>query len=234
MGRLLARSILKTILILFLTKVTVILEAAKLPDLGIILTRIEENGAKIHSMKAQLEQKKWTEILKEFDEGESGEFFFLRKQDEVFIRKDIEVPQPSSLLIGNGEVIFFQPVIKQAQRYRLGRNRNKTEFLLLGFGTTRKSFEEAYQMRIMGTEDVQKTPTYILEMIPKMKTAQAYFSKIILWIDKKRWIPIQQKLVEPSDDFLLVQFRNIELNAGLTTRDFKLKFPKGTRFLGLN
>ena len=71
MGRLLARSILKTTLILLLTKVIVTPEAAKLPDLGIILTRIEENGAKIHSMKAQLEQKKWTEILKEFDEGES-------------------------------------------------------------------------------------------------------------------------------------------------------------------
>ncbi len=208
--------------------------AAEPPDLETVLSQIEKHGAGIHSMKARLEQKKWTEILEEFDEGESGTFLFLREQDQVYIRKEIDEPQPSSLLIGDGELVFFQPVIKQAQKYRLGNNMDKAEFLLLGFGTSRRALEEAYQLRLLGTEKIEETPAYVLEMIPKSEKVQAYFGKIVLWIEGSRWIPIQQKLVEPSDDYLLVRFREIELNPALTPADFQLKLPRGTRQVGLN
>ena len=87
-------------------------------------------------------------------------------------------------------------------------------------------------MRILGAEKIEETPTYVLEMVPKSERVQAYFGKIVLWIDGRRWIPIQQKLVEPSDDYLLVRFREIKMNPALTAADFKLKLPKGTRLVG--
>ena len=227
-------SIMKTILASFLTVIVVTPGMAEVPDLETVLSQIEKHGAEVHSMEALLEQKKWTEILEEFDEGESGRFLFLREEGEVYIRKEIEEPKPSALVIGDGELLFFQPVIKQAQKYRLGKKRDKAEFLLLGFGTTREALKEAYQLRILGAEKIEETPTYVLEMVPKSERVQAYFGKIVLWIDGRRWIPIQQKLVEPSDDYLLVSFREIELNPALTAADFKLKLPKGTKLIGWN
>ena len=199
-----------------------------------LLDQLEEQGATIKSMSASLEQKKWTDILEEFDEGEFGRFLFLKEKDQVLLRKEIEEPQMSSLVIANGDVVFFQPLIKQAQKYRLGKNKDKAELLVLGFGTTREALEEAYELKLMGEEKVGEAQTWILEMVPRSDKAQAFFGKIVLWIDARRWIPIQQKLVEPTDDFLLVRFSEVQLNPRLSPSDFKLKLPKGTRIVGLN
>lgn len=199
-----------------------------------LLDRIEEQGSTIKSMEASLEQKKWTDILDEFDEGEFGRFLFLKEKDQVFMRKEIEEPQLSSLVIADGEVVFFQPLIKQAQKYRLGKNKDKAELLVLGFGTTHEALEEAYYLKLLGEEKVGEAQTWILEMIPRSDKVQAFFGRIVLWIDAHRWIPIQQKLVEPSDDYLLVRFSEVQLNPRLTPSDFKLKLPKGTRVVGLN
>jgi len=199
-----------------------------------LLDRLEEQGAEVKSMSALLEQKKWTDILQEFDEGEFGRFLFLKKKDQVFLRKEIEDPQLSFLVIADSEVVFFQPLIKQAQKYRLGKNKDKAELLVLGFGTTREALEETYEMELLGEEKVGEIQTWILEMIPRSDKVQAFFSKIVLWIDAHRWIPIQQKLIEPTDDYLLVRFSEVQLNPKLSPSDFKLKLPKGTRIVGLN
>ena len=122
-----------------------------------LLDQLEEQGATIKSMAAALEQKKWTDILEEFDEGEFGRFLFLKGKEQVFLRKEIEAPQLSSLVIADGEVVFFQPVIKQAQKFRLGKNKDKAEFLVLGFGTTREALEEAYELKLLGEEKVGDT-----------------------------------------------------------------------------
>ena len=199
-----------------------------------LLDQLEEQGATIESMAAALEQKKWTDILEEFDEGEFGRFLFLKGKEQVFLRKEIEAPQLSSLVIADGEVVFFQPVIKQAQKFRLGKNKDKAEFLVLGFGTTREALEEAYELKLLGEEKVGDTQAWVLEMVPRSDRVQAFFAKIVLWIDGRRWIPIQQKLVEPSGDYLLVRFSEVQLNPRLNPSDFKLRLPRGTRVVGLN
>ena len=199
-----------------------------------LLDQLDEQGATIKSMSAALEQRKWTDILEEFDEGESGRFLFLKGKEQVFLRKEIEEPQLSSLVIADGGVVFFQPLIKQAQKYRLGKNKHKPEFLILGFGTTREALEEAYEMKLVGEEKVGDVEAWVLEMVPRSDGVQAFFGKIVLWIDGRRWIPIQQKLVEPSGDYLLIRFSEVQLNPRLNPSDFKLKLPKGTRVVGLN
>ncbi len=199
-----------------------------------LLDQLEEQGATIKSMSASLEQKKWTDILEEFDEGESGRFLFLKDRDQVFLRREIEEPQLSSLVIADGDLTFFQPRIKQAQKHRLGKHKDKAELLVLGFGSTREALEETYEMKLLGEEKVGEAQTWILEMIPRSDRAQAFFGKIVLWIDADRWIPIQQKLVEPTDDYLLVRFSEVQLNPRLNPSDFKLKLPKGTQIVGLN
>jgi outer membrane lipoprotein-sorting protein len=195
---------------------------------------MESKGGSVKSMTASLKQKKWTAILEEFDQGESGSFLFLKSKEEVFLRREISKPQPSSLVIADGQAIFYQPILKQAHHHRLGNSRDKTEFMILGFGSDRESLETAYEISLLGDEQLDGVKTYQIEMLPRSEKAQAYFTRIILWIDSKRWIPVQQKLVEPTDDYLLVRFYNIILNPRLRPRDFKITLPKDTQIVGLD
>lgn len=208
--------------------------AAQDVSLDRILAQMESEGGRVNSMTASLNQKKWTAILEEFDQGESGRFLFLKSKGEIFLRREISKPQPSSLVISDGQAIFYQPILKQAHHHRLGNSRNKTEFMILGFGSDQKSLERAYEISLLGDEKLDGVKTYQIEMLPRSEKAQAYFTRIILWIDSKRWIPVQQKLVEPTDDYILVRFYDIVLNPRLSPRDFKIKFPKDTRIVGLD
>ena len=199
-----------------------------------ILDQVELRGQNLESMTAEIRQRKWTDILGEFDEGERGRFLFLRASQSVYLRKDILKPQPNHLVIADGKLLLYQPVIRQAQRHHLGENKNRAEFLLLGFGSSRESLENAYVIELLGQESVESQITYVLKLVPKSDRVSAYFSEIILWFDAELWVPIQQKLIEPTHDYLLVNFEEVKLNPKLSKADFAIDLPKNVQIVGGN
>ena len=197
-----------------------------------VLVKIDQKGASVRSMSARMSQKKWTDVLEEFDQGEQGNFYFLKEKGEVSLRKDITSPQRSILLIHRGTVLFYQPTIKQAQKYHLGQNGDKAEFLLLGFGGKKAKLKKTYRIQLLRREPVESGEIYVLELTPKSKQVSAHFSKILLWVDSNLWVPIQQKLVEPNRDYLLIRFENIKLNDKIARSHFELKLPGDVEVLG--
>ena len=207
------------------------LGTAKPQSLDEILARMDEHSHTLRSMKASIHQKKWTDILEEYDSGESGHFLFLKEKGELYLRKDIVEPQASVLVIREGRATYYQPRIRQAHRMNLGRNRDKAEFMLLGFSSRQTALKETYRIRLLGQDSVERQKTWVVELTPRSPSVSAYFAKIVLWIDAQRWIPIQQKLVEPTRDYLLILFADIEINPPLSKSAFDLKLPKGTQLI---
>lgn len=197
-----------------------------------VLSNMDKRGQSLSSMSSTIVQKKWTDILDEFDEGERGTFHFLLENQKVFLRKEISEPQQSTLVISDGKLVFYQPKIKQAQRYDLGNKKDKAEFLLLGFTSNKEDMKKAYAIRLLGPDRVGSRDTYALELTPKSKTVSAHFSQIVLWVDSQLWVPIQQKLVEPTRDYLLFHFDEIKLNHGIKKSYFEVKLPKDVRVIG--
>lgn len=200
-------------------------------DLDQVLREIDRVGDSLKSMTATIEQKKWTDILDEYDSGERGTFSFLREGDDVLLRKEISSPSSNVLVIRDGKVVFYQPMIKQAQEYSLGKSGDKAEFLLLGFGSDREALSKTYEIEYLGEEQLEGRTTHKLLMKPRSGQVAAFFVEIMLWIDDERWIPIQQRLTEPTQDHLLIRFSDLRLNPGLKKSDFDLKLPKGVRVI---
>jgi outer membrane lipoprotein-sorting protein len=197
-----------------------------------ILTEIDQRGATLKSMSSSIDQKRWTDILEEFDQGESGRFDFLKDGEKIYLRRDIIKPQQNSLIVRDGEVLFYQPKIKQLQRYDLGQNHDRAEFLLLGFSSKKEALKEAYDIRLGEKEIIEGRETYLLELTPKSEQVSAYFSQIVLWIDVELWVPIQQKLVEPTRDYLLIRFDDIQLNPKMRKSRFDLEIGDDVQVVG--
>ena len=119
-----------------------------------VLEKMDRRGGNLRSMSARIIQKKWTDILEEFDAEERGEFHFLRENEAIRLRRDITEPGVSTLLINDGKGIFYQPLLKQANRYDLGARKDRAEFLLLGFTSKKEALREAYSIRWLGPEMV--------------------------------------------------------------------------------
>jgi outer membrane lipoprotein-sorting protein len=196
-----------------------------------VLSRMEAVGSGLESMRAEIHQKKWTAILEEFDEGESGQFTFLKTDQGVFLRKDINDPTNSTLVIKEGKVIFYQPSIKQAQMYNMGGHGDKAEFLLLGFGSNKQALSDTYEITLLGQEKVQDRNTFQLELKPKSENVAAFFVRIVLWVDDEMWVPIQEQLEEPTEDYLLIRFSEVQLDARLSKSDFEVKLPADVKII---
>jgi outer membrane lipoprotein-sorting protein len=194
-----------------------------------VLKQLEATGKSFQSFSAKLVQKKYTAILKEFDTPESGTFLYARAKDgSALLRQEVTSPAVRILTIKGGLATIYQPALKQAQVINLGKNKDKVEYLALGLGQSPAKLQETFDLKYMGSENVNGLPCSILNLKPKSAAAGAFFSSITLWIKKSNGVPIQQQLQEPNGDYLLVVFSDENLNPKIPDNKFEQKLPADT------
>jgi outer membrane lipoprotein-sorting protein len=199
-----------------------------------VLKQMESVGKGFQSFTARFTQKKYNIVLKEFDEPESGEFYYARAKDgSAMIRQEITKPGLQILTINAGTATIYKPSIKQAQIISLGKNKDKAEYLVLGIGQSPAKLRETFEIKMQGTEAVAGAPCSVLILNPRSAAAAAYFPAITLWVKKSNGIPIQEKLQEPSGDYLLVTFSEEKLNMKIPASKFEQKLPSGVDLLKL-
>jgi outer membrane lipoprotein-sorting protein len=193
-----------------------------------VLSQLEAVGKSFRSFSADFAQKKYTAVLKEFDTPESGEFYYARAKDgSALLRQEVVSPGKRILTIKGGIATIYNPVIKQAQVVNLGKNKDKAEYLALGLGQSPAKLQATFEIEYKGMEQVGGIPCSVLLLKPKSASVSAYFSAITLWIKKETGVPIQQKLQEPSGDYLLVNFSKERLNVKIPDAKFELQLPSG-------
>jgi outer membrane lipoprotein-sorting protein len=190
------------------------------------LNQMEAAGKIFRTFTARISQKKYTAVLKEFDTPETGELYVARARDgSTLLRRDINNPGKSTLTIKEGTAIFYQPGIKTAQRYDLGKNKDKAEYMAAGIGQSPTNLQKEFAITYEGTESVNGTACSVLVLKPKSQKVAALFSSITLWINKSSGLPVQDKFQEPSGDYLLLTFSGEKLNPKIPQSAFDQKLP---------
>jgi len=93
----------------------------------------------LQSFVADITTTKYTAILEQFDRPEKGKFFYKRADNgSALIRLEIVDPAERTLTIQNDEALSYQPKINSARKYKLGKNKDKVEYLALGIGQSRR------------------------------------------------------------------------------------------------
>ena len=190
------------------------------PETKRVLSRMDDANRTLTGMTADVKLTKVTTVVNDVSE-ETGKLFHKRSKKESRTRLDYLTPETKSLLIEKGKVFVYEPRIKRLYVYEQGKNRNQAEFFLIGFGPS-SNLTRVYDVKFLKDETVNGIQTSLLELTPK---SPAMFTKILLWIDQTRWIPIQIRPTESSGDYLTIEFTNIQLNPNLSDKMFKLDTP---------
>ena len=190
-----------------------------------VLTKVGDAGKSFRSMQGNLERTKVT-VLVDDKYTDSGTVYFARSGRDPRIKIEINKPEQQRMLIDMGKALLYYPKLKQVQEYDLGKNQDKAEFMLIGFGQSKEDIEKVYHTALRGEETIDGRKTSILELKPKDPKASALFTNIQLWIDQERWIPIQIKTTEASRDYMIMKFTNIKMNVNVPASTFDLKLPK--------
>jgi outer membrane lipoprotein-sorting protein len=197
-----------------------------------VLNRMEKASRNLQSFVAEITMTRFTAILERFDHPERGRFFFKHADNgSALIRLEIVDPGERILTIQNDEALSYQPRINSASRYRLGKNKDKVEYLALGIGQSPKNLKETFHIAYRGRENVRGTACSVLEVKPRNPKASTMFSAITVWIKDSTGISTQMKLEEPFGDYVLVTFSNEQLNTRIDDAKFRQNLPDNVDML---
>jgi outer membrane lipoprotein-sorting protein len=203
-------------------------------DLESVLNSMDKAAANFHTAQADFVWDTYQKVVDDHD-IQKGTMYFRRQGDTVEMAADITWPDKKYVLFSNGVVSYYQPAIDQVTLYNAGKNKADFEsFLALGFGGGGHALATSYDVNYAGMEQVEAVNAAKLVLTPKSPRVRNMFQTITLWIDPARGVSVQQKMDEPSGDYRLTKYSNIQINRKIPGDVFKLKTTGHTKFVKPN
>jgi len=200
------------------------------PNLEKVLSQMDAAAASFHTAQSNFVWEQYWKVVNDKD-SQKGTVYYRRSGKEIQMMADITDP-PKSVLFANGKVQFYEPKLKRVTSYEAGKNREAMEsFLVLGFGGGGHDMLKSFEVKYLGTENVGGVNAAKLELTPKSDRVRNIFARIWLWIDPARGISVQQQLFEPSGDYRLAKYSDIQLNQKINDNVFKLKTTGDTTYV---
>jgi len=196
-----------------------------------VLDQMDSTAANFRTTEASFVWDQYQKVVDETD-TQKGKVYFRRAGNETQMAADIAEPDKKYVLFADGKVEVYQPRIDQVTVYQAGKNRDAFEsFLVLGFGGSGHDMLKSFDVKYLGSEKLNGIDTAKLDLVPKSQRVRNTFEHIVLWIDPARGVSVQQQLFEPSGDYRLAKYSDIELNQKLSDAVFKLKTTGKTKIV---
>jgi outer membrane lipoprotein-sorting protein len=208
--------------------------AAQAQNLETVLNSMDQAAANFHSAQCDFVWDQYQKVVDDHD-YQKGTMYFRRQGDDVEMAADITSPDKKYVVFAKGTVSYYQPAIDQVTEYNAGKNKADFEsFLVLGFGGGGHALSKSYDVNYAGMEQAQGVSAAKLVLTPKSARVRGMFQTITLWIDPARGVSVQQKMDEPSGDYRLTKYNNIEINHKISNDAFKLKTSGHTKVVRPN
>ncbi len=214
----------KAILALMLLALSAAPLLAQGNQLDSILTKMDQTAATFKSAQADFVWDQYQRVVDETD-TQKGKMYVRRQGNKVEMAADINSPAPQYVLYDGDKVRMYLPKAAQVTEYSAGKNKAEVEsFLVLGFGGRGHDLLKSFNVKHVGSEQVDGINAAKLELTPKTERGRGIFQTIILWIDPARGVSVQQKFIEPeSGNYRFAKYSNIKLNEKVADDVFKLK-----------
>jgi outer membrane lipoprotein-sorting protein len=217
----------------FAIVISLVVASAQTPDsdeLQRVLSQMDKTAANFRTTQAAFVWDQYQKVVDEHD-LQKGTVYFRRAGNEIQMAAEITgSDSPKQVLFTDSKVEVYQPKIDQVTRYNTGKDRGTVEsFLVLGFGGSGKDMLKSFDVKYIDAEKVDGADTAKLELVPKSPKGRNTFDHIWLWVDTARGVSVQQQLFEPSGDYRLAKYSDIQLNQKIPESAFKLKTTGKTK-----
>jgi outer membrane lipoprotein-sorting protein len=153
-----------------------------------------------------------------------------RRKNDLVMRIDFTHPDPRSVAFQGRKAEIFYPKMNTVQEFDLGKHKTLVDqFLLLGFGTSGQELARAYNIKIVGPETVGAYPATHLQLTPKSGAVTKHLKQVDLWVHATAGYPVRQKFLEPSGNYTLIEYSDVELNPALSLAQLKLDLPNNVK-----
>ncbi len=191
-----------------------------------MLGRMDQAAPAFKGMTADLKIVTYIKVLDD-KTTETGTMTMQRvKKNETRAFIEFSGAAARKLTLQGKTVRIYYPNLNQYQDYDLGKSVNVNQFLLLGFGSSGKELSANYDVKNAGTKKIAGVDTTELLLTPKDSKTQEHLKTAEIWIPNDSANPIQQQFNEPSGNYRLITYSNINLNPHLS-QNIQLTVPAG-------
>jgi outer membrane lipoprotein-sorting protein len=178
-----------------------------------VLTQMDAAARNFRTTQAKVVWDQYQKVINE-TETQKGKIYFRREGGDIQMAADFVEPDRKYVIYSGSKLQVYQPKIDQVNEYNPGKNRSDVEsFLVLGFGGSGHGLLKSYDVKFLGSETVNN------------------IARILLWIDPARGVSVQQQFFEPSGDYRMAKYSDIQINQKLPDNAFKLKTTGKTKFV---
>jgi outer membrane lipoprotein-sorting protein len=202
---------------------------ARAEPLADILARMDRAARDFRALSATMKRVQFTAVINEANEME-GVIRLKRLKGGTAGIVDFQQPEQRTVYVNGHNIQIYYPKANTVEIYDSTKyTANIDQFLLLGFGTSSAELRRSYDLKMSGTETIGGVATTRIEMTPKSEELKKLITKIELWIPEGQDTPIQEKVTEPSKNYELIGYSDINLNPNLPDSSFELKLPAKVR-----
>lgn len=181
------------------------------------------------SISGTLEYTKVTVIVDDHS-TETGRIIFEKSGGKSRVMLAFTAPAEKYVLFESGKVSIYRPKIAEVEVFSLANRKDLVEqFLLLGFGTSAAELQQAYDVSFAGETSLDGRRTAHLTLLPKSTGVASQLKGIELWLLPDTWQPLQQKFLEPSGDYLIARYSNLQHNSKIPAKDLRLPLKGNVR-----
>ncbi len=196
-----------------------------------VLERMDRTAASFRTFSADLRSVAHTAVIDE-DDVTTGTILVKRANRGMDMLMELTTPAPDrkSIAIHGQRAEIYYPKMKTIEEYDISRYRALfDQFLLIGFGTSGKELAQAYNMKVLGSDQVAGLQATRLELVPKSTEVLKNLKKLELWIPESGDYPVQQKFYLAAGDYKLATYTNVRNNPPLSDSDLKLRAPRDAK-----
>jgi outer membrane lipoprotein-sorting protein len=198
-------------------------------SLAAILARMDRSAIEFHSVTATVKRVDYTDVVDDKSNSE-GIMSLMRTKTGAVTLIQFKTPEPRSVHISDHTLQVYYPKANTVEIYDTAKFTSRVDqFLLLGFGTTAAELNRTYELKALGTEKVAGVAATRIELTPKSAEMKKLFTKIELWVPEGQDKPIQEKVTEPSKNYLQVTYSEMKVNPLLPASFFELRLPAGVK-----
>jgi len=218
----------------FVVIISLVAAPAQTPDpneLQRVLNQMDQTAASFRTAQAGFVWDQYQKVVDDHD-VQKGTVYFRRTGNEIQMAADIREPALKYVVFSEGKVQFYQPSMDQVTTFNTSKDRAAVEsFLVLGFGGSGKDMLKSFDVKYIDAEKLNGIDTAKLELVPKSVKGRNMFDHILLWVDTSRGVSVQQQLFDPSGDYRVAKYSDIQLNQRIPDSAFKLKTTGKTKFV---
>src|SRR6266446_1539148 len=183
------------------------------------------------SVSAKMKRLSYTAVIDESSEA-TGVMRLKRAKGGTTGVVEFSPPEPRIFHFAGRALSVYYPKANTVEIYNAEKyTRTMDQVLLLGFGTSGAELKRSYEVDDGGVQTVGATRATRIELTPRSAELKNLFTRIELWIPEGESNPVQEKVTQPSKNYELVLYSDLQVNAPLADSLFELKLPAGVKKL---